>query len=244
MLSPLSPCRPVGQSPSLRAFSPLSINGLQLWLDASQVSGADGDPVTTWGDLSGNGRNATQSTTAAKPTLKTAVQNGRSALLFDGTDDSIATAAAVFTGAAARTVVAIYRDTKGGAHVSPICGQSTGSSGSTWFVLQSRNSGAVGDPYLAGFANDLTGPAVDGLWKVAVVTYDGATATTYKNGAQANTGAKTYNTVNQPFAIGADASSFLGGYVGEIAVYNTALSAADRQRIERYLGAKWGIAVS
>ena len=78
---------------------PLSIPGLQLWLDASDASTlfqnsngttaatADGDPVGYWADKSGNGRNATQSDGTKKPALKIGIQNGRSTVLFDGTSD-------------------------------------------------------------------------------------------------------------------------------------------------------------
>lgn len=78
------------------AFTPASIAGLQLWLDASSspkfqnsngttAAVDDGDPVGYWGDLSGNARHATQATGAARPTLKLPVP----AVLFDGIDDAL-----------------------------------------------------------------------------------------------------------------------------------------------------------
>jgi len=74
------------------AFSPASIAGLQLWLDASQITGLnDGDAVTTWPDLSGNGNNATQATGSKKPTYQTSEQNGRPGVLADGVDDFLQT---------------------------------------------------------------------------------------------------------------------------------------------------------
>ena len=69
-------------------FSPASLPGLKLWLDAAQITGLnDGDAVTTWADLSGNGNNATQATGSKKPTWKTTYVD------FDGVDDVMATAA-------------------------------------------------------------------------------------------------------------------------------------------------------
>ena len=79
-------------------FSPSSISGLQLWLDASdpatlyQSSGgslasADGDPVGYWGDKSGNGRHAVQTDGTKKPALKLAIQNGKNVARWDGTND-------------------------------------------------------------------------------------------------------------------------------------------------------------
>lgn len=81
-------------------FTPRSIANLQLWLDASDVSGmrqlsdgttavtADADPVGYWPDKSGNGYHATQSTTNNRPSYRTGVRNGRSTLRWDGTNDS------------------------------------------------------------------------------------------------------------------------------------------------------------
>ena len=41
-------------------FNPADIAGLGLWLDAQQITGlADGEPVTTWPDASGQAHTAT-----------------------------------------------------------------------------------------------------------------------------------------------------------------------------------------
>ena len=70
------------------AWSPASIAGLQLWLDASQIVGLnDGDAVATWSDLSGNGLNFTQATASKRPLYKTGAQNGLPGVLADGVDD-------------------------------------------------------------------------------------------------------------------------------------------------------------
>jgi hypothetical protein len=45
--------------------------------------------------------------------------------------------------------------------------------------------------------------------------------------------------------IGGVGSSFpLNGYIAEIVIYSRALSVADVQRVERYLGTKWGVTVA
>ena len=74
---------------------PLSIPGLQLWLDASDsstlfqnsdgttVATADGDPVGRWADKSGNGRHATQTDGTKKPFKKLAVKNSRDVIRWD-----------------------------------------------------------------------------------------------------------------------------------------------------------------
>lgn len=81
-------------------FSPASVTGLSAWWDASDgstlfdaTSGgslvvADGG-VKRWEDKSGNGRHATQSTDANRPTRKTAIKNGLDVLRFDGSNDRL-----------------------------------------------------------------------------------------------------------------------------------------------------------
>jgi len=81
---------------TLTVWSPAALTGLQLWLDASDTStvleaAADpaeaNDPVSQWSDKSGNARHATQGTTAARPVYRSAVQNSRNVIEWDGTDD-------------------------------------------------------------------------------------------------------------------------------------------------------------
>jgi hypothetical protein len=81
-------------------FTPTSITGLQLWLDADDAGSlyddttggslvaADG-AVARWQDKSGNARHATQSTSGNRPLRKAAVQGGRDVLRFDGSNDSL-----------------------------------------------------------------------------------------------------------------------------------------------------------
>lgn len=76
-------------------FTPASISGLQLWLDASDsgtlfqnsngttAATADGDPVGYWGDKSGNGRHAKQNDGARKTSLKI---DSRRSVQFNGTN--------------------------------------------------------------------------------------------------------------------------------------------------------------
>ena len=82
-------------------FTPASISGLQLWLDASDSSTlfqnsngttpatADGDPVGYWQDKSGNANHCVQSDGTKKPQLKTGIQNSRNVVRLDGSNDNL-----------------------------------------------------------------------------------------------------------------------------------------------------------
>lgn len=78
-------------------FTPTSITGLQLWLDADDSttlfdSTSGGAPVEAngsvarWEDKSGNGTHVIQSTVNSRPILKTLQKNGKSGIYFDGND--------------------------------------------------------------------------------------------------------------------------------------------------------------
>jgi len=59
------------QAYRLTVFSPKNIDNSVLWFSSASVSQANNTPVSTLLDLSGNGYNATQSTTSLQPTFKT-----------------------------------------------------------------------------------------------------------------------------------------------------------------------------
>ncbi len=83
------PMNPRLLRPRASGFNPRSISGLYAWWDASDSSTITTDTgVSVWADKSGNGRNATQSTGNNQPT-RTVTINGRLALTFDGTNDSL-----------------------------------------------------------------------------------------------------------------------------------------------------------
>jgi hypothetical protein len=67
---------------------PFDATGLWSWLKADAITGlSDGDPVTTWEDAHTSNHDATQSTSASKPTYKTSILNSLPVLRCDGTDD-------------------------------------------------------------------------------------------------------------------------------------------------------------
>ena len=71
------------------SFLPTSISGCQAWYRADLgVSGSA--PVTAWADQSGNSRNLSEATNG--PTLTASAVNGHPAMVFDGSNDKLATA--------------------------------------------------------------------------------------------------------------------------------------------------------
>ena len=76
--------------PTASGFTPRSISGLALWLDASQSSTVTiGTGVSEWRDAAGGSIKATQAIGNNQPAYQTAAQNGKNAVYFDGSNDNL-----------------------------------------------------------------------------------------------------------------------------------------------------------
>jgi hypothetical protein len=70
------------------SFSPISVSGLTMWLDASKLGLADGADVTRWPDLSGAGRDLLPNPSyGSVPSYKTNELNGLGVVRFNGTSN-------------------------------------------------------------------------------------------------------------------------------------------------------------
>jgi hypothetical protein len=222
-------------------FTPASISGLVAWFKADAISGKnDGDAISSWTDSSGNTNHAVQATGSLQPLYKTAIQNGKPVVRFDGTDDyvqfgdaSALTAGTGFIVAKANADPAAASTNAGlwhlGTHAAtPTFYPFTDSNVYDAFGTDSRKSTGNPTPTLAAF-NVYTVSSAAGAW------------TSWFNGTQHFTTAT--NTVSFPtdpkLGRGIAAGVALLGDIGEFLLYNSALSAGNRQAVEAYLKAKW-----
>ncbi len=243
-----------------RPFSPSDIAGLAAWYDASYITGlVDGDPVTTWADRSGLGRDVTQATAGKKPLYKTAIVNGKPVVRFDGTDDLLARAPFLTGNTGSVFLVAQFTDFVN----NP--------------VLWSHSDTATDDHYVVGYItaaasqmrvqqSDSVAPAdiVDGNDALPTATAvilewhtTGAAWSLVRNSDPqslsivlgANTGDWFADVTGADnFTLGAlvrtAAALFLKGDLAEVIVYDAVtLTASDKSRLESYLSAKYGIAL-
>jgi hypothetical protein len=237
---------------------------LQLWLDAADAStlfdatsGGSlviaGAAVARWEDKSGNGRHVSEATN--QPTRQTAVRNGLDVVRFDGANDILRTTGNFpLTGNPASSVFVVYRktsNTKGsvfgwGDVVGP-----TPLNG--WGYYEDGSVAAIA---LGGGNQFNTTTLANNTWaQMSVLKTAGAidaTTTTRRNGSSIATSGHSVTTpdiVAQPFTVGrwanwdlnGSASTAFQGDIGEIIVYNSALSDTDRDAVESYLISKWGI---
>lgn len=235
------------------AFSPASIAGLKLWLDASQIVGLnDGDAVATWSDSSGLTNDVTQSTGSKKPTYKTAILNSLPVVRFDGSDDFMETSANFgdnnsLSGDLRCSVFIVYRKSSVSAGYLFGWGTST-------IALQAVGIYDDNSIQQYGFAggNGLNFNAcANSTWFIREFHKSpgaiNATGETILNGASDLRSGSSSNTPNvrgtDAFRIGrwAEAGLYLNGDVAEVLVYQGSAASYNRTAIRSYLNAKWAV---
>lgn len=117
-------------------FMPTSIiqRGLELFVEASELAGADGSSVTSWTDLSGNGRHLTGSSNY--PVIKTNAINSKKSVVWNGSKNPLGVTSAftIRCGFMVVKIGATFTDFAGlltGKTLNPILVGLTGTSG--WY---------------------------------------------------------------------------------------------------------------
>ena len=240
------------------AFTPASLSGLQLWLaadsgDLLQSSGgsaadADGDPVGLWPDKSGNGNHASQSTTAAKPTLKTDIINGKPVLRFDGTDDWIGDRLNRIIQAAGQPTIFVVLS-------------GSGSSSDTFLSIgeDDATTGHIGQftreyGIRVRGGNEVYSASASGSFEIFEAVQGGANVTDYRafvDGSELAVSSSTAAATDYDpgFVLGAKddenfISEFIAVDIAEVLVYDKALSTSKRQSVRDYLADKYGITLA
>jgi hypothetical protein len=227
---------------SSAAFSPLSIPGLALWLDASDASTlfqddagttpatADGDVVGYWGDKSGNGKHAIQATPGNKPVLKLATKNSRNTVRFTAADDYLSAAFGSTLAQPWTYWIVVIRS--GGDYVF----DGAGSNRQIFFTVTVGNIGINAGAGLATAGVTATN------WNVYTLVFNGANSEVRANGVQRASGNAGTNAMST-LVIGVRASFNQGmsGDIAELIATNTLASTSTISAVEAYLSVKWGI---
>ena len=232
-----------GGSPA--AWTPASIAGLQLWLDASQITGLnDGDAVATWSDLSGNGNHATQATASKRPTYQTNEQNGLPVVLGDGVDDFLECASAVFP-TADFTIYAVLKNVSGQGQNYRAFGSSD-SGGLNGFCLISLTN--PGQDYLV-LRNGSSGPDIQSSGTFVQnttytyrITVGGAASEIFVNNTSRGTSSRVLlGTSGVPFQVFSYGPGLDCGNIKfcELIGYTGVHTAGQQALVESYLNAKW-----
>lgn len=227
-------------------FVPTDIAGCVLWLDASQIVGlSDGDPVDTWNDESGQGNDCSGSG-GTRPTYETNVLNGLPVIRFTAAstmflqgamslagDDAtfIAVAAITSSSAAFGRVLSVgdnaTDDYTSAAYAAAICKNNTNES--IVSVRAFSNLGSVAITHSQAFQ--------------ASAIFDGTDEHTRVDGGSPATVGSTGTFAVTAYRVGRNlgGDGSLDGDIAEVIVYDSALGTTDRQTVEAYLAAKWGL---
>lgn len=213
-------------------FSPLDITGLKLWLKADALSLSDADPVGTWPDSSGLGNDATQGTAAKKPTYKVSIINGMPVVRFDGTDDVLlCPAITAATGLSAFAVSKVAVATSFGMTLVLRV-----------FTLELRQNGVTGNMQLLTNGTTSIAGSAGTSWTVHSFTNNGSDLTElWTNGTSNGTQPNSATCGTPTIGARSDSSSPFNGDVAEIILYDSDLADSDRQAVEAYLAAKYGL---
>lgn len=244
-------------------FNPLHIPDCALWLEADRGVTVTGSGVSLWADQSGNGRNATQGTDGARPTVVADGIGGRPSLSFDATDDFLdltATSANIARNITGITSIGVFKFEAGSNNLRAILAASTGTgAGAGRFTAgtaptANNKFGSRIRALDADGGGAPEGSSVDSNNNILVISmnYTSGIIQAYLNGSvmlnEAVAGitlGATSNTNSLAVQIGRfAANSPFNGKLALDVVYQRVLSTTERQRIERFYGNKYGITVA
>jgi len=270
---PLSPRLLRPRAAASTAFDPRSIAGLALWLDAGDSSSVtlNSGNVSEWRDKSGNGKHYAQSTAASQPAYVASGQNARSVIRTDGTKHlrresggSPLVESLNYFGETTQSVFIAWKATSrsfanylfwannnNGTVRLQITGPASGSGSLAQYFIDSGNS-------TAGRLSTTTSALTFTNSHLIAFRRDGSSYAAWANGTSVGTAT---NASAPAFSTSGTASIFTalnnagglldgagaitpGGDLYEIACYSRSLTDSERQAIERYIGAKWGITVA
>ena len=210
-------------------FSPASISGLQLWYKADAITALnDGDPLATWTDQSGNGRNATQASATIKPLYKTNILNGMAGVLFDGVNDVMSI---VYDMPATTSIFIVYSGWSSGSLI--------GNNGEATDMIQRATTNFPDSNLLV--INTSQSMANNKILTM-LFNYTTDNYTIRMDGASVGTSSAAANvTTPGAITIGQSYNEPLAGYLHEVILYNAVLSAGDYAAVETYLASRWGV---
>ena len=204
--------------------------GLQIHLKVDAITGlSSGQSVTTWQDSSPNNNNATCTNCPAY--ITNVFNSDKDVVRFNGAGNLMTFTPITDT----RTMFVVFND-MGSNNYAHLMGGLTG----TKFTWHGGTGGPVIDPVQHSHSSVRGGQAwINGESK----TLDQITKTTTHQILSFITSGDVTTDGVAEYQAGVSPSRYWKGNFAEIIIYNTPLSTSDRQTVECYLSAKYGISV-
>lgn len=219
----------------------------QIWLDATTLNHADGDPVNFWGDKSENGENFTSVSADRFPIYSSTGMNGMPALTFDGYNDVLFSGAIPELDSESLTFFMVY--------------QKTTMLSDMLITSKYASASRKWETYAVGGYSTLFGAQYSPTRVSTSFVGSGAPSfysqhmtptaiSMYNQGVHGGTtsGAYTVPSGHQNVVLANKRTDGFGGYVfgglvSELIVFNTSLNDLERVLVENYLGAKYNMAI-
>lgn len=219
-------------------FRPSDVSGLHVWLDAadSTTLTVPNGKVEEWRDKSGNGNKVNQSTEANRPNSGVKYKNGYNTIDFDANTSDYLISSSPWTTPLTQPITVFI--------VS-----NTNSLNSTRYVFAGLNAGEAvffkdsSNKYTMNAGASLAdSSAIDTAFHCWTLEFNGASSDLSKDGTSVATGNAGANGLTG-MALGSSrlGTLFHDGSIGEVLIYDGALSAGDITSIETYLSDKWGL---
>jgi len=227
---------------------------LQVWYDGSdpttiQNAGVDEEDIEQWNDKSNFAHNANPvGGASAKPLYEASdLKNSHEYVKFDGNDILSVNPFAQLNAAEGWSMFIVANATDISAN-GGLCATNTGdlkiridADGSTSFRSTGNNYAYFG-----------TGTITDDTWHIWSLIYDGTASGNARLIGRLDKTSATLYTGTQPAQLSTgsnimylgstnEAGYDLTGYMGEVIMFNRALSATEYANVENYLSNKWGI---
>jgi hypothetical protein len=221
------------------------IPNLELWLDASTLTGSNGVEITTWNDSSTNNRNFTGST-GATPKLSVASQNGLNTTVFDGTDDIMSGGdLELYNNSRGFTMVAVVKAVDSNRRAVMSKYQTTGDNREFAF---GNGVNYLFEDLTWGSATDLSISLTSNTFQILTLRWKpGEAFNGYINGNLVDTGSAAVTDMSDGTANlilgGGDYTGvgFWSGEIAEVALYSDSVSDLDLQNLRNNLSLKWGL---
>jgi len=239
--------------PTTAAWTPASLSGCVMWLDASQETYADTDNVTTWTDRSGNGNHATNGS-AIYATMDADGLAGKKAVRFTPVSSNGVGmfAPSLALHASDQTVFCVANAATDTVDLYQMLFSLNQHAAGLWVGRRPQatqwrvnvfNNSASAIPAVSTWTNNVSGVIVT-LTKSAaggMLYYQGGVllASNVTAAAKANYTAGPTHIGGMPKDGLATARTW-NGCIGEFVVYNRLLSSDERLTVEAYMKTKWG----
>ena len=242
-----------------KRFNPRSLPNLQLWLPADRINQANNTAVATWADQSGNGYDATQATTAARPTYIASGFNGLPVVRFDGTDDHLGLsggALGLLKNVAGATIFVAVKYSATAVNAPSFFASRNSTSTSVRILIRTSTAPKYNmqatrlDADTAINMNSVQATNTNSVViQTAKADYSNATLEQFINGTLDGsttfaTSGNTENADSLAIFLGRVSTTYLTGDIAEIIVYNRALNTSELSQVHKYLSMKWGITLA